>query len=293
MRPAGLLGWVRARDGGLLALRRAARAAIVMPGLFALSVKVIGNPTVAAFAAFGSFAMLLLASFGGPLADRLRVAGRVRARRCGPDRARNRGLDRRLAGSRRRPPSSPSPCCSQASSAPCWPARRSALLIAFILPTSLPGSISTVPDRLAGWGMAAGAALIAVDVLWPVPSREPLRAPAVAAVRALAARLRAHLAYLLGEGGVTRAILDARGRARRRGGLRARPRVLRHAVPADRADDVGALPGAAGRRDRLAERDRAAVDRSAPAHPRRPDGVRREVGGRRGARVRCRDARGG
>ena len=37
---------------------RAARAAIVMPGLFAIADKVIGNPQIALFAAFGSFATL-------------------------------------------------------------------------------------------------------------------------------------------------------------------------------------------------------------------------------------------
>ena len=39
-----------------------------MPALFALGEEVIGNPAVATFAAFGSFAMLLLVDFGGPIA---------------------------------------------------------------------------------------------------------------------------------------------------------------------------------------------------------------------------------
>ena len=69
----GLMTWIRSRDGDLLALRRAGRGAIVMPGLFALSIKVIGNPTVATFAAFGSFAMLLLVDFGGPMRERLQA----------------------------------------------------------------------------------------------------------------------------------------------------------------------------------------------------------------------------
>ncbi|HUB75535.1 MAG TPA: hypothetical protein VL977_00695, partial [Solirubrobacteraceae bacterium] len=70
--PARLLAWVRERDADLLALRRAGRAAVVMPGLFAIGIEILANPTVAAFAAFGSFAMLLLASFGGPAIDRVR-----------------------------------------------------------------------------------------------------------------------------------------------------------------------------------------------------------------------------
>ncbi|HXP28599.1 MAG TPA: FUSC family protein, partial [Solirubrobacteraceae bacterium] len=54
-----------------------------------------------------------------------------------------------------------------------------------------------LPDRLAGWGMASGAALIAVGALWPTPARGPLRAAATAACTALAARLRAEVAYVL------------------------------------------------------------------------------------------------
>ena len=38
-----IVPWLRARDAGLSALRRSARAAIVMPALFALCEEVIGN----------------------------------------------------------------------------------------------------------------------------------------------------------------------------------------------------------------------------------------------------------
>ena len=47
-----IVPWLRARNAGLSALRRSARAAIVMPALFALCEEVIGNPTMALFAAF-------------------------------------------------------------------------------------------------------------------------------------------------------------------------------------------------------------------------------------------------
>ena len=70
---ASALEWLRARDRDLAALRRAGRAAIVMPAMFALGDKVIGNPALATFAAFGSFAMLLLVDFGGPIRDRLQA----------------------------------------------------------------------------------------------------------------------------------------------------------------------------------------------------------------------------
>jgi uncharacterized membrane protein YccC len=72
-----------------------------------------------------------------------------------------------------------------------------ALLLAFILPVSLAAPPSAVPSRLAGWGMAGGVALVATAFLWPAPVRDRLRGAAAAACRALAARLRAGIAYLL------------------------------------------------------------------------------------------------
>ena len=58
-------------DPGLASLKTAARAGIVMPAVFAFANKVIGQPQTALFAAFGSFAMLVLASFSGPARSRL------------------------------------------------------------------------------------------------------------------------------------------------------------------------------------------------------------------------------
>ena len=66
------LQWLSQRDAGLSALRRAGRAAIVLPGVFALGKEVIGDPTLALFGAFGSFAMVLLVDFRGPMLERLR-----------------------------------------------------------------------------------------------------------------------------------------------------------------------------------------------------------------------------
>jgi len=197
-RTPNLITWVRSRDGDLLALRRAARAAIVMPGLFALSVKVIGNPTVAAFAAFGSFSMLLLASFSGPMADRVRA--QIALAVCGAAFVTIGTLVSTVdwlaalvtalvafgvlfAGV----------VSSVLASA------TTALLLSLILPVSLPGAAATIPDRLAGWGMAAGASLLAITLLWPSPTRDQLRGPAIAAARALAERLRTNVAYVLGK----------------------------------------------------------------------------------------------
>ena len=190
------LRWLGQRDRGFAALRRATRAAVVMPALFALGDKVIGDPQVATFAAFGSFAMLLLVDFGGPMTERLQdlaalaVTGGVFV------------------------------CVATLASRTAWlaavamavagfgvifagvvssvlAAATTALLLAFILPVSLAAPASAVPGRLAGWGIAAGAALVATALLWPAPARDRLRGTAGAACRALAARLRAGIGYLL------------------------------------------------------------------------------------------------
>ena len=72
------------------------------------------------------------------------------------------------------------------------------LLLAFILPVSLAAPASAIPDRLAGWGLAAGASLFAISLLWPAPTADRLRAAAIAACRGIAGRLRADASFLRG-----------------------------------------------------------------------------------------------
>ena len=54
-------------DPDLASLKSAARAAIVIPAVFAIADKAIQDPQTAIFAAFGSFAMLVLVDFSGPM----------------------------------------------------------------------------------------------------------------------------------------------------------------------------------------------------------------------------------
>ena len=54
---------------------RALRATLVVPALFAICLKVIGDPQMTLFATFGGFATLVVASFGGTRKDKL--AGHV------------------------------------------------------------------------------------------------------------------------------------------------------------------------------------------------------------------------
>jgi hypothetical protein len=53
------------RDPGLAALRRAARAAVVIPPVFAFNTLVLHNGQNVIFAVFGCFALLVMSDFGG------------------------------------------------------------------------------------------------------------------------------------------------------------------------------------------------------------------------------------
>jgi uncharacterized membrane protein YccC len=197
-RPLAGWEWLRRRDPGFSALRRATRAAIIMPGALAVGSQVIKNPAVATFAAFGSFAMLLLVDFRGSIRDRLQSQAAL-ALGCGV-----------LIS------------LGTLVSTTTWLAAvvtvvvafgvlfagvissvlagaTTSLLLSFVLPVSLPGPVSAIPDRLAGWGLASGASLLAITLLWPAPAHDPVRGAAIDACRAMAARLRADVAYMLAD----------------------------------------------------------------------------------------------
>ncbi len=59
------------RDPNFNTVRRAARAAVVMPAVFAFADLVVGNPVMSMLALFGSFALLLFVDFSGLIRDRL------------------------------------------------------------------------------------------------------------------------------------------------------------------------------------------------------------------------------
>ncbi|MGW1863775.1 hypothetical protein ACWCRI_40995, partial [Streptomyces collinus] len=140
--------WLRAHDPDLAATRRAARTALVMPALFALCGQVFHSPAMATYAAFGSFSMLLLVEFTGPVVQRLRAhvglavawavlicLGTLAARQGGVAVAAtvvvafvvlfSGVVSSVLAGA------------------------STALLLAFVLPVTTPAPLSQLPERLA------------------------------------------------------------------------------------------------------------------------------------------------
>jgi len=157
------------------ALKSAARAAIVIPGVFAFADKVIGNQSMALFAAFGSFALLVLAQFTGPPRTRLLA---YLALGCA-------GAAFITLGTL----CSRSPWLATVAMAVIgfgilfsgvfsgfFSAGAPAAVMTFVLPVTIPAANSEIPARLAGWGLATGAAIFAVMLLWPTRGIvDPLR----------------------------------------------------------------------------------------------------------------------
>jgi uncharacterized membrane protein YccC len=197
---SAVLQWLRTHDPGYGALRRAGRAAVLMPAMFGLADRVIGNPTVATFAAFGSFAMVLLVDFSGEIKDRLLDQAAL-------------GISCAVLISLGTLASRTTWLAAVAMAVVAFAVLFSgvvssvlagattAMLLAFILPVSLPGPASSIPDRVAGWGLAAAVSLLAISLLWPSPAGNPVRAASIAAARAIADRLRADVSYMQGDGG--------------------------------------------------------------------------------------------
>ena len=189
--------WMRKHDPNFAALRRAARTAIVMPGLFALSIEVIGNVQVATFAAFGSIALLMLVDFTGPMRGRLQAQAACSATGVifvclGTLISQNLWLSVACTGVVAFVVIFAGVISSVLASS------TTSLLLVFILSTAVPGPPSGIPDRLAGWGMASLEALLAVWLLWPAKVPNALRIAAAHACRALAAQLERDVSNMLG-----------------------------------------------------------------------------------------------
>ena len=78
-----------------------------------------------------------------------------------------------------------------------------AALLAYVLPAASPGTVSMIPDRLAGWWLASAVGTLAVVTLSPRPAGSRLRATAATLAAALADQLDSALAGGCGHAQVT------------------------------------------------------------------------------------------
>ena len=189
--------WLRMRahrrdppDSPRAGLRRAARAALVMPPAFAFAQVVIRNAQVATFVAFGCIALLVMADFAGPRRPRalayavttgigavLIALGTLVS--FSPWLA---ALLMLLAG-------------FVVSFAGVFggyaAAAQTALLLAFVLAVPIPAPPAAIAPRLAGWLFAGVVSTLAGVLLWPHFEQLTLRRQAASACGAVALLIQA------------------------------------------------------------------------------------------------------
>src|SRR5436305_2800631 len=151
-----------------------------MPAVFALADKAIGQPQTSIFAAFGSFAILVLVEFGGPWRTRLTaylVLACVGASfiTLGTLCSRNAWL----AASAMIVVGFATLFSGVISGY--FAAGATGALLTFVLPVTIPAPNSAIPDRLEGWGLASGAGICALMLLWPPREHADLRHDAAGA----------------------------------------------------------------------------------------------------------------
>jgi uncharacterized membrane protein YccC len=169
---------------------RTVRVVLVIPPLFALTYEGFGNLQMALFAAFGGFASLIFAAFGGTKRDKLvahlglAVTGSI-------------GL---IIGTAVSPVKWLAVLVTipvafgiffAGVAGPNAASGVAGALLGYVLPVATPGTVSMIPDRLAGWWLASVVSTAAVLLFSPPSPGDRLRAAAAASAHALAAHLEA------------------------------------------------------------------------------------------------------
>ena len=187
-RLSSLLQW-RPPDPDFAALRRAARAAIVIPLSLAVAVFVLRNAQATLYIAFGCFALLVFGDFGG--SRQLRAAAYLSVTLVGfalvslgtlasfnPWMA---ALATLLIGF----------AVSFAGAFGGYAAAaQSPLLLVFVVSVAVPAQPAAIPFRLMGWSIAGVVSTVASLALWPRFEHSTLRSQAAVACRALASLIR-------------------------------------------------------------------------------------------------------
>jgi uncharacterized membrane protein YccC len=179
-------GWLAAKDPGGLALRRSVRAAVFVPGVFALTHVGFSDPQVGLFGAFGSFALLLMVDFPGrPRTRFLSMVGLFLA-----------GCIFITLGT----VVSTHPVAAVVTMAvvgfvvlfagilsPQVASASTAALLLFVLPVAVSAPASATGDRLIGWVIAGAFCIPACLLWWPTPWHDDLRRRLSATLSSVAA----------------------------------------------------------------------------------------------------------
>ncbi len=145
----------------LAALKSAARAAIVMPAVFALADKVIQQPQTSLLAAFGSFAVLVFVEFGGPPLARLAAyLGLASAGAAFITLGTLCSRNEWLAGGAMAIVGFAALFSGVINGY--FAAASTGAILTFVLPATIPAPNSAIPDRLEGWALAIGVGTCAV-----------------------------------------------------------------------------------------------------------------------------------
>ncbi len=168
-------------DPNRVSLRKAVRATLVVPGVFAVFVAT-GNSTAALFGSFGSFAALVFADFGGPLRRRFRAylllaviggglaaVGTAFADSTWPALAVTLFVVFAVAFS--------------GALGGYFAAGGTAATLAFVLAVMTPGLDSDLASRELGWVFGVVVAGIVAVLVWPVHQRDRVRVAAAAVLR--------------------------------------------------------------------------------------------------------------
>ncbi|HYB86298.1 MAG TPA: FUSC family protein, partial [Streptosporangiaceae bacterium] len=185
------VAFLRAHDPGLVTLKRAVCAAVVVPSIFAIALAITSNAQVPLFASFGAFALMLFVNIPGTRPDKLRhylaliVAGALLI----------------VAGSLCSTQDVPAVAGMAVAAfvvlfagvvSPTAALGSTYLLLAFVLAVNVPVPPGQIPARLAGWALAAAAAVPVVLLVWARPWYDTRRAALVRALQRLADLVQAH-----------------------------------------------------------------------------------------------------
>ncbi len=173
------------RDPGYGALRRAARAAIVIPLAFAFADLLLGAPQSLVFVMFGCFSLLVMSDFGG--LRRPRALAYLTATLVG---AALVALGTLVSTS----PWLPAVVMLLAGFAISFSrifggyvaAANLGMLLSFVIAVTIPASPDVIPARVGGWAMAGLVSTLAAVALWPRFERVTMYQQATRALLAVA-----------------------------------------------------------------------------------------------------------